>query len=142
MRAVCEQCGPQDAEQFVFGELAIGFNHLGHIVLRAPSPVLHCSSHWDFFPFSGVLETSVRAQGVYNMLGASTAYSLSDTLGPHHWHESTRTRAVAWMDQWLQDGKGVGAMQDHRNLQYGFDYAKVDVGLGYEPKNLNHMRTS
>lgn len=142
MRAVCEQCGPQDAEQFVFGELAIGFNHLGHIVLRAPSPVLHCSSHGDFFPFSGVLETSVRAQGVYNMLGASTAYSLSDTLGPHHWHESTRTRAVAWMDQWLQDGKGVGAMQDHRNLQYGFDYAKVDVGLGYEPKNLDHMRTN
>lgn len=142
MRAVCEQCGPQDAEQFVFGELVFGFNHLGHVLLRAPSPVLQCSSHGDFFPFSGVLETAVRAKGVYRMLGAENAFSLSDTLGPHHWHESTRTRAVAWMDQWLQGGKGLVAMQEHRNLQYGFDYAKVDVGLGYEPKNLNHMRTN
>ncbi len=142
MRAVCEQCGPQDAEQFVFGELAFGFNHLGHVLLRAPSPVLLCSSHGDFFPFSGVMETAGRAERVYRMLGAEKAFALSDTLGPHHWHESTRTRAVAWMDQWLQGGKGPGAMQGHRNLQYGFDYANVDVAIGYEPRNLNHMRTN
>ena len=142
MRAVCEQCGPQDAEQFVFGELALGFNHLGHILLRAPSPVLHCASHGDFFPFSGVLETSVRAADVYARIGAADAYSLSDTIGPHHWHESTRTRAVAWMDRWLQGGKGPGAMSEHRDLQYGFDYADVDTAIGYAPKNMTDMRTN
>ena len=142
MRAVCEQGGPQDAEQFVFGELTIGFNHLGHILLRAPSPVLHCASHGDFFPFSGVLETSARAADVYGRLGAADAYSLSDTIGPHHWHESTRTRAVAWMDRWLQGGKGPGAMSGHRNLQYGFDYANVDTGIGFSPKNMSDMRTN
>jgi len=142
MRAVCEQCGPQDAEQFVFGELAFGFNHLGHILLRAPSPVLHCSSHGDFFPFSGVLETSVRAADVYARIGAADAYSLSDTVGPHHWHESTRTRAVAWMDRWLQGGKGPSAMSEHRDLQYGFDYADVDTAIGYAPKNMTDMRTN
>ena len=142
MRAVCEQCGPQDAEQFVFGELTFGFNHLGHILLRAPSPVLHCASHGDFFPFSGVLETSARAADVYARMGAADAYSLSDTIGPHHWHESTRTRAVAWMDRWLQGGTGPGSMAGHRNLQYGFDYANVDTGIGFAPKNMTDMRTN
>lgn len=139
MRAVCEQCGPQDAEQFVFGELALGFNHLGHILLRAPSPVLHCASHGDFFPFSGVVETASRAEKVYAMLGKPEAFRLSDTVGPHHWHESTRTLAVAWMDRWLQGGAGPVGMQTYRNLQFGFDYKNVDTGLGYEPKGLKHM---
>ena len=117
VRTVCEQCGPQDAEQFVFGELAFGFNHLGHILLRAPSPALFCSSHGDFFPFSGVVETSRRARAVYAMLGKPDAFALSDTIGPHHWHESTRTRAVAWMNHWLQGGPAPAPMQTHRNLQ-------------------------
>jgi len=142
MRAVCEQCGPQDAEQFVFGELAFGFNHLGHVLLRAPSPALLCASHGDFFPFSGVVETSRRAGKVYAMLGKSDAFALSDTIGPHHWHESTRTRAVAWMNHWLQGGPAPAPMQTHRNLQFGFDYKNVDTGLGYEPKSLAHMRAN
>ena len=140
VRTVCEQCGPQDAEQFVFGELAFGFNHLGHILLRAPSPALFCSSHGDFFPFSGVVETSRRARAVYAMLGKPDAFALSDTLGPHHWHESTRTRAVAWMNHWLQGGPAPVPMQTHRNLQFGFDYKNVDTGLAYEAKGLAHMR--
>ncbi len=140
VRTVCEQCGPQDAEQFVFGELAFGFNHLGHILLRAPSPALFCSSHGDFFPFSGVVETSRRARAVYAMLGKPDAFALSDTIGPHHWHESTRTRAVAWMNHCLQGGPAPAPMQTHRNLQFGFDYKNVDTGLAYEAKGLVHMR--
>ena len=140
VRTVCEQCGPQDAEQFVFGELAFGFNHLGHILLRAPSPALFCSSHGDFFPFSGVVETSRRARAVYAMLGKPDAFALSDTIGPHHWHESTRTRAIAWMNYWLQGGPAPAPMQAHRNLQFGFDYKNVDTGLAYEAKGLAHMR--
>ncbi len=141
LRVVCARCGPQDAEQFVFGELAFGFNHLGHVLLRAPSPVLLCCSHDDIFPLSGALETADRAARVYGMLGAEKAFALSDTLGPHHWHESTRTRAVAWMDRWLQGGTGPRALQDDRNLQYGFDYADVDVGLGYDVRSLAALRT-
>ena len=132
LRSVLEQCGPQDAEQFTFGELAFGFNHLGHILLRAPSPVLHCASHGDFFPLLGVMETAERARAAYAAFGAADAYRLSDTVGPHHWHESTRTIAVDWMDRWLQGGAAPRAMQDYRDVQIGFDYNKVDVGLGYE----------
>lgn len=142
MRSVLEDCGPQDAEQFVYGELAFGFNHLGHILLRAPSPVLHCSSHGDFFPLLGVTETAARAQDVYAMLGRPGAYRLSDTLGLHHWHESTRTLAVDWMAHWLLGEKPPEAMQHYRDLQFGFDYDKVDTAFGYEPKSFADMRTN
>lgn len=142
MRSVLERCGPQDAEQFVFGELAFGFNHLGHILLRAPSPVLHCASHGDFFPLLGVTETAERARAVYAALGAPDAYRLSDTLGPHHWHESTRTIANDWMAQWLKGCPPPRKTQDYRNLQYGFAYSHVDTGLGYEPRNLPDMYTN
>ena len=139
MRSVLEDCGPQDAEQFTFGELAIGFNHLGHILLRAPSPVLHCASHGDFFPLLGVMETSERAKAAYATLGRPEAYRLSDTLGPHHWHESTRTLASDWMGRWLQGGRDPGETQGYRNLQFGFDYKNVDVGLGYEMSRTRDM---
>lgn len=139
MRAVLENCGPQDAEQFAFGELAFGFNHLGHLLLRAPSPVLHCASDDDFFPIRGVMETADLARRVYALLGHSDAYRLSDTIGPHHWHESTRTIANDWMSHWLQGSPVPGDLQTYRDLQFGFNYAKVDTALGYEPKNATEM---
>lgn len=138
MRAVCREQGPQDAEQFVFGELTFGFNHLGHILLRAPMPVLHCASHGDFFPFTGVLETATNARKVYAMLGAPEAYRLSDTIGPHAWHESTSSYAADWMNRWLQGGT-TKEMIDYRNLQYGFSFKAVDTALGYEPGDLKKM---
>ena len=142
MRAVCAVCGPQDAEQFTFGELAFGFNHLGHIVLRAPSPVLHCASHTDFFPFFGVLDTAGAARVVYATLGAAEAYRLSDTIGPHAWHESTSSYAGDWMNLHLQGVKLEKTMADYREMQYGFAMDKVDAGVGYDPKGLEEMRTN
>jgi len=142
LRSVLEQCGPQDAEQAVFGELAFGFNHLGHILLRAPSPVLHCASFGDFFPYLGVLETAEKARSVYAMLGKSEAYRLSDTIGPHHWHESTRTLANDWMAHCLKGCPAPGDVQAYRDLQFGFRYGAVDTALGYEPKGFLHMSTN
>lgn len=141
-RAVCRECGPQDAEQFPFGSLAFGFNHLAHIVLRAPSPVLHCASHGDFFPFTGVLDTADAAQQVYATLGAPDAYRLADMTGPHAWHESTSSYAVDWMDHWLQGAPLVRTRDDYRALEYGFSFADVDTALAYSPKSLADMRTN
>ena len=141
-RAVCRECGPQDAEQFPFGALAFGFNHLSHIALRAPSPVLHCASHGDFFPFTGVLDTADAARRVYATLGAGDAYALSDVTGPHAWHESTSSCAVDWMDRWLQGASPARTPADYRALDYGFEMAKVDSGLSYAAKSLADMRTN
>jgi len=141
VRELCRTCGPQDAEQFVFGELTMGFNHLGHVLLRAPSPVLLCASHGDFFPFSGSLDTADRAHEMYARLGAPEAFRLSDLFGPHSWHEGTSSYAVDWMDHVLQGAPLVRTMADYRAQQYGFSFKKVDTGLACDPKNLAEMRT-
>ena len=140
MHDVCNAIGPQDAEQFVFGELAFGFNHLGHILLRAPSPVLMCASQEDFFPIKGALATAELAARVYGKLGASADFRLSHVMGPHHWHESTRAFAVDWMDWKLQGGPAPKAMDHYRKLDAGFSEAAVDTGLSDSPGGLREMR--
>lgn len=142
IRSVCEARGPQDEEQNAFGQLAYGFNHLGHIVLRAPVPVLHVASHGDFFPILGVLETSRKAVDVYRRIGADGSYGLADTTGPHHWHESTRTASVDWMSQWLQGGAPMKRMHEYRILDYGFSYDNVDTAFGYNTKSFADVRTN
>lgn len=116
IREVCTAIGPQDSEQFVFGELTSGMNHLGHIALRAPSPVLHCASTSDFFPIAGARATAALAESVYGMLGKSGAYRLLDVPGEHDWHESMRAGAVDWMDHWLQDGDPLKSLDAYRAL--------------------------
>lgn len=134
---VFKAIGPQDAEQFVFGELAFGFNHLGHILLRAPSPVLHCATDQDFFPIAGARSTAALALATYVKMGAVREFRFSEMPGPHHWHESTRTYATDWLDLWLQGS--VVPVKNYAALTN--DYEHSDVGLGKEdPDDLGTMR--
>ena len=137
---VCDAIGPQDAEQFVFGELAFGFNHLGHVLLRAPSPVLMCASEEDFFPIKGAQATAGLASDVYFRIGALDAFRFSHVMGPHHWHESTRAFAVDWMDWKLQKGPAPKTMRDYRRLDVGFSETAVDTALSDAPGGLRQMR--
>ena len=107
IRDVYDNCGPQDAEQQFFGELAIGFNHLGIVSLRAPSPTLMVVSHNDFFPLMGALATCERAKVVYGVAGGASAVDLQDTAGPHHWYQSNQAATLGWMKRWmLGDAQG------------------------------------
>ena len=101
IRDVYDNCGPQDAEQQFFGELAIGFNHLGIVSLRAPSPTLMVVSHNDFFPLMGALATCERAKTVYGIAGCASAVDLQDTAGPHHWYQSNQAATLGWMKRWM-----------------------------------------
>ena len=128
MRSVCDNCGPQDAEQSVFGQLAFGFNHLGYVLLRAPSPVLLNATHQDFFPIGGSIETAERAKEVYRMLGAADRFGLFDVPGPHHWYESEKTAGFAWVRRWLSGDESSWPVDFAavKRLDVGFEYAKVD----------------
>ena len=107
IRDVYDNCGPQDAEQQFFGELAIGFNHLGIVSLRAPSPTLMVVSHNDFFPLMGSLATCERAKSVYGVAGDAAAVDLQDAAGPHHWYQSNQAATLGWMRRWmLGDAQG------------------------------------
>ena len=101
IRDVYDNCGPQDAEQQFFGELAIGFNHLGIVSLRAPSPTLMVVSHNDFFPLMGALATCERAKAVYALAGNASGVDLQDAAGPHHWYQSNQAATLGWMRRWM-----------------------------------------
>ena len=100
IRDVYDNLGPQDAEQVVFGQAAFGFNHLGIVSLRAPSPLLVVATHGDYFPFMGSLETFANAKKVYSLLGAEGNVALMESAGPHGWYESTRAAAMRWLKRW------------------------------------------
>ena len=98
-----ENCGPQDSEQLIFGQLAWGLNHLGLMLLRAPVPVVVCANHDDFFPIDGTLET-MRALGrAADRLGCADRFALADVAGKHGWTRGTMTASVDWMRRWLTD---------------------------------------
>lgn len=131
MRDVYREIGPQDAEQNVFGQLSFGLNHLGLILMRAPSPVLVNMKTADFFPIQGALQTAVNAKSVASRFGWSERFSYVYGVGQHGWSEGNRTSSVDWMREWLRGEKGAwdGSGDRYRLLDIGFDLKSVDRGI-------------
>lgn len=128
IRDVYDNLGPQDAEQVVFGQAAFGFNHLGIVSLRAPSPLLVVATHGDYFPFMGSLETFANAKKVYSLLGAEGNVALMESAGPHGWYESTRAAAMLWLKRWIAPGAAAWP-PDFTALR------RLDLGFAYTPEN-------
>lgn len=102
LRRVVDACGPQDSEQLVFGQLDWGLNHLGLLLLRAPTPMLVNASHDDFFPFDGTLETMHALEAVASRIGAGDRYALVEASGKHGWKPGMLSASCDWMCRWLQ----------------------------------------
>ena len=140
VRDVYDNCGPQDAEQVIFGQLAYGLNHLGITCLRAPSPILVSTSHSDFFPFIGSTDMVEKARRVFAVAGAADKVDLLSVPGPHHWYTSQKAIQLGWMSEWLEGKKGAYP-HDHDavRLRYlGSDYCEGRGGLAYEtPETKN-----
>ena len=134
VRDVFDNCGPQDAEQVIFGQLKYGFNHLGIVALRAPSPVMLVTSHGDFFPFMGSMETFENARRIYGMLGVPERVELMETAGPHHWYESTRHAAFWWIRRWTMEDMDAWPRNRSalRRMDVGFEYDASNSGLAFE----------
>lgn len=141
MRALCDRCGPQDAEQNIFGQLAFGLNHLGYVLMRAPSPVLLNCTHSDFFPYGGSLETAALAEKTFAKIGASSEFGLFDVPGPHHWYESQQVAGLVWMKDRFgltKDAFPAGE-EGFKRLDVGFSYEAVDVGLADNANPQRHV---
>ena len=98
--------GPQDAEQNIFGQLAIGLDHADWLALRAPSPVLICSATHDFFDIGGTWESFRRTKRLYTRLGCAERIDLLESDAPHGYNRPHREGAARWMSRWLL-GKDV-----------------------------------
>ncbi len=141
IRDVYDNCGPQDAEQVIFGQLKNGFNHLGIVALRAPSPVMIVTSHADFFPFMGSVSTFEDAKKIYSMLGSPDRVELMETSGPHHWYESTRHAAFYWMRRWLADDASAWPRDRSalRRLDIAFEYNDSNSGLAFDEASAKNV---
>ena len=144
IRDVYDNSGPQDAEQVIFGQLKFGFNHLGMVTMRAPSPVMIIASHADFFPFMGAVDTFENAQRIYGMLGVPESVELMHTAGPHTWYESTRNAAFLWMRRWAANDVTAWPADRAalRRMDFGFKYDKDNSALAFSEPPVQNVTES
>ena len=121
LRELAMHCGPQDAEQNIFGQLSFGLNHAGYVLLQDIPVMMVCRKN-DFFPYYGTCETFDVVCELASKLGTRGRYHLFPEPGPHGWIDSTREASAIWMEKWLADGSDV---PDPAALQF-FDLG-VDV---------------
>jgi dienelactone hydrolase len=93
--------GPQDAEQNIFGQLAIGLDHADWIMMRAPSPVLLCTATKDFFDLTGTWDTFRYAKRLYTRMGAAERVDLMENDAGHNYNTIQREAVARWMSRWL-----------------------------------------
>jgi cephalosporin-C deacetylase-like acetyl esterase len=93
--------GPQDAEQNVTGQVAIGLEHADYVTLRAPKPTLICAATRDFFDIQGTWTTFREAKRLYGLLGHGERVDLVEFDTTHGYPKPQREAVVRWMRRWL-----------------------------------------
>lgn len=141
VRDVYDNCGPQDAEQVIFGQLAHGLNHLGIVCLRAPSPILISTSESDFFPQMGADVLLANARSVYGVMGAAGKVAQVSVPGPHSWYRSQKEVMFSWMSEWLGGRKGAYEA-DHLSVRrrfLGYECRGDRAGIAEEPPPVRNV---
>ncbi|MFM8272880.1 MAG: alpha/beta hydrolase [Gemmata sp.] len=94
--------GPQDAEQNVTGQVALGLDHADYIFLHAPKPTLVLSATRDFFDIKGTKATVAEAKGVYKLLGADEKFGFVEVDSTHGYPRAHREAMARFMSRWLK----------------------------------------
>ena len=124
---------PSDAEQEHFGQLTFGLNHLGYLLLRAPSPVLVCCTLGDIFPYRGMVATYAAAQDVAGRFGWSDRFALIRGTCGHYWPEGSRQASLDWFRRWVNG--------DREAVRTDFDsYRAENVGLNLGGKEYGFVQ--
>ena len=133
LRDTFDQRFPSDAEQEHFGQLSFGLNHLGYLLLRAPSPVLACCTLEDFFPYRGAASTVAAAQVVARRFGWEDRFAIIRGMCGHYWPEGSRMASLDWFRRWL-DGNADSMRPDLDS------YRAENVGLALDAKNYGFVQ--
>ena len=141
VRDTCQECGPQDAEQVLHGQLAFGLNHLGYMLMRYPAAACPSFTRADFFPFRGALATVGRMKKFYEARGLGERIAYIEAPGPHNWCESSRIGSLEWMREFLNGEKGVFPYDPmaHWRENSGFLYKDADSGIAFEPPEVGYV---
>lgn len=106
-RRLIETIGPQDAEQNIFGQLAVGLDQPDYVLLRAPRPTLISSTTSDFFDIQGTWDNYRQAKRIYGRLGFPERVDLVEFEGRHGVQPGNLLAITRWMRRWLVGNDGV-----------------------------------
>jgi dienelactone hydrolase len=93
--------GPQDAEQNIFGQLALGMDHADYCMMRAPLPTLILAATQDYFNIEDAWMSFRMAKRLYGRLGYPERMELAEADEKHGFSVPLREATVRWMLRWL-----------------------------------------
>lgn len=93
--------GPQDAEQNIYGQLALGMDHADYCMMRAPAPTLLLTATRDYFDIEDAWMSFRMAKRLYGRLGYPERMELAETDEKHGFSIQLREASVRWMLRWL-----------------------------------------
>lgn len=94
--------GPQDAEQNIPGQVALGIDHADYVNLRAPRPTLILAVTRDAFDIDGTWTTFREAKGIYGLFGFPERVEIVDVNDTHGYPREHRQPMARWMSRWLK----------------------------------------
>jgi dienelactone hydrolase len=100
-RRLLETIGPQDAEQNIFGQIALGMDHADYLMMRAPKPTLINCATRDFFDIGGTWGAFRDAKRLFQRLDAGRNIELVEVDATHGWHPMLRRASVQFMVEHL-----------------------------------------
>ncbi|MCX5682951.1 MAG: acetylxylan esterase [Planctomycetota bacterium] len=95
--------GPQDGEQNIPGQVALGIDHADYITMRAPEPTIILAATKDFFDIGGTWETMREAKRLYTILGHGERVDICEAPGPHGFGKYQREASLRWMRRWMME---------------------------------------
>ncbi|MCA9123873.1 MAG: acetylxylan esterase [Planctomycetaceae bacterium] len=94
--------GAQDAEQNIFGQIAVGMDEPDYVMMRAPKPTLICASTRDAtFDIGGTWDLFRQSKRFYARLGFPERVELNEADVPHGMYLQHREAIASWMHRWL-----------------------------------------
>lgn len=95
--------GPQDAEQNIPGQVALGIEHADFLTMRAPRPTLLATATQDFFDIQGSWTTFREATQIFGLMGHAERVNLVEYNTKHGYPKPQREAVTRWMSRWLLD---------------------------------------
>ena len=109
-RRLYESIGPQDAEQNLLSQIALGLDHDDFLIVRGKRPTLVVTTTRDFFSIQGARETVARASRVLSLAGDANTLSMTEDDAPH---QSTKANREAVYSFFMHTFGVTGDTTDH-----------------------------
>ncbi|MBI1830010.1 MAG: acetylxylan esterase [Planctomycetes bacterium] len=95
--------GPQDAEQNITGQVALGIEHADYLTMRTPRPTLIATATRDFFDIQGSWTTFREATQIYGLMGHGERVNLVEYNTGHGYPKPQREAVTRFMRRWLME---------------------------------------